>query len=48
MSTWVGGAEETVLEEVPAAMLPSFDQITMSPPLSVKIRPLPMETLFFV
>ena len=46
--TRVGGADATVLADDPAAMSPFSDHIMMSPPRSVKIRPIPMSTLFCV
>ena len=39
-----GGAEATVRDAAPAAMSPAEDQITMSPPRSVKMRPTPRFT----
>src|ERR1035437_10882178 len=45
INTRVGGAEYTVFEPLPAAMLPKVDQIISSPPRRVKIREVPTSTL---
>lgn len=44
ISTRVGDADLTVLDDDPASILPCDDQMISSPPRSVKIRPMPMLT----
>ena len=44
MRTRVGGALRTVRAELPAAMLPSEDQMIWLPPRRVKMRPMPTLT----